>query len=350
MALECVGVDAGYGPRRVLRALTLSVRADEVVALLGPSGSGKSTLLSTVAGFVQPTAGEVRLGGRVIASPRRSAPPEARDVALVFQNYALWPHLRALDAVAYPLRRRGVPAREARRQARELLERLGLGSLADRRPAELSGGQQQRVGLARALARGASLYLFDEPTAHLDAPLRVALARELAERRKATGAGALYTTHDAGEALAVADRVGLLHEGELVQVGTARQVYEQPVDLRTARLTGPASLLRGRVERVEGDKVVLELAGRTVRLPGGEASQGLRGEVGVLVRPDWAGLGGGFEALVTNVSYRGPHTDYGLDTPSGPVELREPGSPRVRVGERATWSLDRVWLLPPPPA
>ena len=182
----------------------------EVVALLGPSGSGKSTLLNAVAGFLPPAGGTIRLRQRVVADARRAEPPERRDVGVVFQNYALWPHLTALDTVAYPMRRRGIAPAEAKAEARRILTLLHIGQLADRRPGELSGGEQQRVGLARALARQASLYLFDEPTAHLDTHVRGVFLDELVARRSAIGAAALYATHDAEEALGLANRVALL--------------------------------------------------------------------------------------------------------------------------------------------
>ncbi|CAN5849871.1 ABC transporter ATP-binding protein [soil metagenome] len=342
-AVRCSALTVAYTHEPVLCDVDLTVQADEVVAVLGPSGSGKSTLLGCVAGFVPPRGGEVHLAGRMVASSNRSVPPESRDVAVVFQHYALWPHLSAVDTVAYPLRRRGVAAAEAHRQATELLERMGIAGLAARRPAELSGGQQQRVGLARALARGASVYLFDEPTAHLDTALRSALQEEMTERRRTGGAAALYATHDSEEALAVADRVALLRAGRLVQVGTPTQVYEQPVDLWAARLTGPASVLTVPAEAVGDDKVVLILGEETIRIDGGRAA-GATGEAGtVLVRPEWAELGGPLPGTVRQTWYRGPHTDYRLDTPAGGIDVRHAGAPTARRGERVTWSLHRAW-------
>jgi ABC-type Fe3+/spermidine/putrescine transport system ATPase subunit len=342
-ALRCSALTVAYTHEPVLVGVDLTVRADEVVAVLGPSGSGKSTLLACVAGFVAPRDGEVHLAGRLVASSEGSVPPESRDVGVVFQHYALWPHLSAVDTVAYPLRRRGVPAAEAHRQAAGLLERMGIGGLAARRPAQLSGGQQQRVGLARALARAASMYLFDEPTAHLDTALRAALQEEMTERRRAGGAAALYATHDAGEALAVADRVALLRAGHLVQVGTPTEVYEQPVDLWAARLTGPASVLTVPAEAVGEDKVVLTLGDETIRIGGGRAA-GATGQAGtVLVRPEWAELGGPLPGTVRQTCYRGPHTDYRLDTPAGSIDIRQAGTPAARRGERVTWSLHRAW-------
>ena len=200
-ALDVRGLTVAYGPTTVLDSVNLSVGEGEVLALLGPSGSGKSTLLNAIAGFISIRSGEIALGTRLVATPNRADPPERREVAFVFQDYGLWPHLTALDTVAYPLRRRGVRKEAARAQAQQILDRLGIGTLADRKPAQLSGGEQQRVGLGRALARQAVLYLFDEPTAHLDAHLRDVFLGVIAARRRETGAAAIYATHDAAEAL-----------------------------------------------------------------------------------------------------------------------------------------------------
>ena len=315
-ALEITDLSVTYDGTPALRGVSLTVAPGEVLALLGPSGSGKSTLLHAVAGFLVPSAGSIRLGGTDVAGGRRTVPPERRDVGVVFQNYALWPHLSALDTVAYPARRRGAGRAQARSEARAILERLRIAPLADRRPAELSGGEQQRVGLARALARRPSLYLFDEPTAHLDTHVRGVFLEELVSRQRDSGAAAVYATHDAEEALGLADRVALLSEGRLLQVGTPQEVYAEPVDLFAARLTGPASV----IDAPDG---------------GGH----------LLVRPGWACLGGPLEAEVRAVWFRGPHSDYLAETALGRLLIREPGPPRHPVGARVGWTLLNGWPL-----
>ena len=304
-----------YGATAVLESVNLSVGTSEVLALLGPSGSGKSTLLNAIAGFIAVRNGEITLGTRQVATANRADPPERRDVAVVFQDYGLWPHLTALDTVAYPLRRRGLHRDAARAQAQEILDRLGIGGLAHRKPAQLSGGEQQRVGLGRALAREAVLYLFDEPTAHLDAHLRDVFLGEIAARRRETGAAAIYATHDAAEALGLADRVALLVEGRVIQVGTPQQLYAEPVSAAAARLTGPASILSG---------------------PSGQ----------LLVRPDWVRFAGDRAGVVMDVWFRGSHTDYALQTAEGDLLLRSLAAPTHVRGEEITWSLDHAWLLP----
>jgi ABC-type Fe3+/spermidine/putrescine transport system ATPase subunit len=337
-------VTIGYDSTDVVPALDLDVARGEMVAILGPSGCGKTTILSALAGFIPIRAGEVRIDGRVVAGPRRHEPPERRDVAVVFQGYALWPHLDALETVAYPIRRRGVAPTEARRQATTILDRLGIAWLANRRPSELSGGEQQRVGLGRALAREASIYLFDEPTAHLDAPLRDRLQVEIAEQRRGSGAAAIYATHDTAEALAVADRVVLLRDGRVVQQGTPATVYDRPVDLWAARLTGPASVIVFRIVDERDGQAELELGGARQAVRLASAGQPGRGELRGLVRPDWVRLGGPIPGQVERVAFRGTHTDYRLASSAGVVELRAGGPPTVGVGDTVGWTLDRAWI------
>ncbi len=355
-AVSCRGLTIAYGPTTVVFDLDLDVARGEMLALLGPSGCGKTTILSALAGFLPIAAGEIRIGGRVVADARRHVPPDRRDVGVVFQGYALWPHLDALDTVAYPYRRRGLGAAEARRRAGAILELLGIARLASRRPAELSGGEQQRVGLGRALAREASVYLFDEPTAHLDATLRDRLQLEIAGHRRRTGAAAVYATHDTAEALAIADRVALLRAGRLVQEGTPTDVYERPVDLWAARLTGLASIvdltLEGDADADAGpgdpggpaDAVRAVVAGtaQAPRLSTGRRIAG--GPLRAIVRPDWVRLGGPIPGRVETVAFRGAHTDYRLATPAGSIDLRAGGPPTVAVGEVVGWSLDRAWI------
>jgi len=328
-ALRLSGLSVAYGEVNVLAALDLELGAGEVMALLGSSGSGKTTLLHTVAGFIEPDSGVVTIGDRVVAGPGHWVAPEDRRVGLVFQGAALWPHLTVLDTVAYPLRRRGTSKAHARKEAGALLERLGLSPLADRLPAQLSGGEQQRVGLARALARDPALFLFDEPTAHLDTHLRSVVLEEIARRRESLGAAALYATHNAAEALAIADRIAVLRRGRLVQVGTPQELYGRPVDVETARLTGPASFLDASA------------------LPGPVVGAA-RGQV--LIRPDWVRLEGDLEGVVETVRYRGPHTDHVISVPGGRLLATSPGPPRLRAGESVGVTVTQCWPIPVAPS
>jgi ABC-type Fe3+/spermidine/putrescine transport system ATPase subunit len=324
-AVELVGLSVGYGATPIVREVSLAVAAAETLVVLGPSGAGKTTLLYAIAGFLDPSAGAIRLAGREVATPRHSVPPEQRGVAMVFQHYGLWPHLDALATVAYPLRRQGLARAAAEEQALSLLARLHIEHLAARRPAELSGGEQQRVGLARALARRPQVYLLDEPTAHLDATLRAELQEELALRRADGGAAAIHATHDVEEALALADRVALLRDGTISQVGTPADVYNEPRDAWAARLTGPASFV-------------------TV------------GGAQHLVRPDWIDVGahpaagaadsGTAAASVESVRFRGTHTDLTLVGPHGRLLARVGGPPTLSAGALASYRIRHSWPLP----
>lgn len=222
LALE--GVRLAYADRVILKSLDLQVPGGQIVALLGPSGCGKTSVLRLVAGLLRPSAGCIRLGQTVVATPERALPPEQRGLGMVFQDYALWPHLTVLGNVMFPLQMRRVSRREAEASALAALTRVGLEALARQRPSQLSGGQQQRVALARALVARPALLLFDEPLSNLDRDLRESLCAEMAQLLRETGATALYVTHDRDEARALADRVVTLRDGAVLE--------DQPV-LRT---------------------------------------------------------------------------------------------------------------------
>ncbi|HSM38029.1 MAG TPA: ABC transporter ATP-binding protein [Candidatus Limnocylindrales bacterium] len=341
--LELRDIAVGYGPAPVLSGVSLSAAAGETLALLGPSGSGKTSLLFAVAGFIEPMSGEILIRGRaVVGAGGRSLPPEQRRVGVVFQNYALWPHLDALETVAYPLRRRGLSRADAAVEALSLLSRLGIAQLAGRRPSQLSGGEQQRVGLARALARAPDVYLHDEPTAHLDTALKSALQEELRGGRG--DAATLYATHDVGEAMAVADRVALLRDGGIAQVGTPAQVYAEPIDRRSAELTGPASVLVAELSEADGRSACVRIGDRAVRV---SCSGSAAGRTGILVRPDWGRVGEGpLTGRVIGTSYRGTHTDYRIDTGAGELLVRDAGPPRLAPGAEVGWALERAWPMP----
>jgi ABC-type Fe3+/spermidine/putrescine transport system ATPase subunit len=316
------------------------------MTLLGRSGSGKSTLLHAVAGLVPPAAGEIRLAGRSVASARSVLAPERRDVGLLFQSLALWPHLDALRTVAYPLRRAGQDRAAAETAAAMMLARLDLDRLARRRPGELSGGEPQRVALARALVRDCGVFLLDEPTAHLNAELRRTVHELVRERLALTGAACLFATHDAGEALAVADRVALLVDGRLVQVGTPSDVYAEPVSATAARLTGSASVLSVPVSRGAAGEPVVDFGGGARAVAGAAAVEDGERRRQVLLRPDWVSLDGPCRARVAGCEYRGSYTDYRLDTVFGTVHAQLSGPPRHALGASVGWTVRRAWVLP----
>jgi len=294
-AIGITGASKRFGTTEVLRGVDLDVAAGELLSLVGPSGCGKSTLLRAVAGLVALDAGRVRIAGRDM----QGVPPRDRDVAMVFQSYALYPHLTVAQNVALPLRMRwlsgwqrlpllGPLAPGTRRIGREIAETvadvaggLGLGGLLDRRPAQLSGGQRQRVALARAMVRAPQVFLMDEPLSNLDAQLRVETRAEIAALHRRLGATFLYVTHDQAEAMTMSDRVALMEAGRILQIGPPRTLYADPAALRVAELIGtprinamPAQVSgRGRV-MVAG----IELPLGTALAPGTRLTAAIRPE------------------------------------------------------------------------
>ena len=255
-----------YGKTQVLKGVSIDVADGEIVALLGRSGCGKSTLLRSIAGLENPTAGSIVIGDRTVfdADKKTNLPPEKRDLGLVFQSYALWPHKTVLENVAYGLKVRGKDRVETQIQAQEVLQGVGLADYGHRYPSELSGGQQQRVALARALAYRPPLILLDEPLSNLDAKLREEARVWIRQLIKKSGLTAIFVTHDQVEAMAIADRVMLLNEGLLVQEGVPETLYTDPNSLFAADFMGVNNTFEATVKEVAGQRVRLDLGGRLV--------------------------------------------------------------------------------------
>ena len=227
-------VTCAFGDHAVLNGVSLTIKPGEIVCLLGPSGSGKTTLLRIASGVERPTTGRVLINGEEVAGPKQFVPPEKRSVGLMFQDFALFPHLTVEDNVAFGLR--GVPKEEARRAARNVLARVGLSDYAKAHPHTLSGGQQQRVALARAILPRPAVMLMDEPFSGLDVQLREAMQDEMLTLLREARATCLMVTHNPDEAMRLGDRIAVMHTGRLVQVGTAEDLYRNPADLFVARL------------------------------------------------------------------------------------------------------------------
>jgi multiple sugar transport system ATP-binding protein len=311
--LELQGIGKSFGPAPVLHGVDLLVEPGEFVALLGPSGCGKSTLMRIVAGIETPNAGRVLIGG----ADMTRAHPATRNVAMVFQNYALYPHLTAEQNIAVPLAVRRLSAwqrapllgrllpgaRAIRTGIAEDVARvaapLGLVPLLGRKPAQLSGGQRQRVALARAVVRDPAVFLLDEPLSNLDAALRAITRREIVDIHRRTGAATLYVTHDQAEALTMADRVAVMLAGRILQCGTPREVYEQPVDIQVARFLGNPTINLLPAEACEDGQV--RLAGRATGL-----ATRLRGPLTLGIRPEALRIGAqGWPVFVEAREYLG---------------------------------------------
>jgi iron(III) transport system ATP-binding protein len=245
--LELDRIAKHFGSFKAVDSISLAVRNGEFLSVLGPSGCGKSTLLRMIAGIEQPTAGTIKLVGAVVSDVEmgKVVPPEKRNLGMVFQSYALWPHLTVLDNVSFPLKCRGVTKAERVRAASAMLQKVGLDSLGHRYPGELSGGQQQRVGLARALVSRPSLLLLDEPLSNLDARLREELRTAITQIVRDEGTAAIYVTHDQTEALSMSDRVLMMRRGCAIQCGTPEELYRTPESFEVAEFMGFRTVLEG---------------------------------------------------------------------------------------------------------
>jgi putative spermidine/putrescine transport system ATP-binding protein len=308
--IEFRDVSKTYDGRTLaVSSLRCEVARGEFLTFLGPSGSGKTTALMMLAGFEQPSAGELCMNGR----PLGSVPPHRRNMGVVFQNYALFPHLSVAENIAFPLRVRGVATRTIRERVQQVLALIRLEGYEDRRPAELSGGQQQRVALARALIFGPDVILMDEPLGALDKQLREQLQIEIKQIQRHLGVTVLYVTHDQSEALALSDRIALFAAGSIEQIGTPRQLYEQPASAFVAQFIGQNNRLAAVVEAVEGEYGVVRLAdGSAVHAHfSGAVSRGER--VTAWVRPEHVELGDAsaganvLRGVIDEVSYQGDH-------------------------------------------
>jgi ABC-type Fe3+/spermidine/putrescine transport system ATPase subunit len=320
-AVELRGLHKRFGNVRAINGVDLSVNPGELMTLLGPSGSGKTTMLRLIAGFEPPTAGTITIGGRDVG--RLS--PAKRDVGVVFQHYALFPHLSVAQNIAYGLKRRGVRTRDQRQRVAEMLALVRLTDYGERYPRELSGGQQQRVAVARALAFSPAVLLMDEPLGALDRGLRTELEAELRRIHAEVGTTMLYVTHDQDEALALADRIAVMREGEVVQVGQAQDLYERPRNDFVARFLGECNVFRA--ERVGADRhgaAEVSLDGQRLRVPSSTDEP----EVSIMVRPEWFHLSArdgdaAFDAVVEEVLYLGSATRLTARHPKlGPIIVR----------------------------
>ncbi len=335
-----------------LNNVSLTIRSNEFFTLLGPSGCGKTTMLRLIAGFEMPTRGDILLFGEHM----EDLPPNQRAVNTVFQHYALFPHLSVAENVAFGLKRLRKPAQETDRTVRRMLELVKLEDLAHRRPAQLSGGQQQRVALARALAPGPKVLLLDEPLSALDLKLRQAMRLELKQIQRETGITFIFVTHDQEEALSMSDRIAVMSNGELQQVGTPHDIYEFPVNRFVAEFIGDANFIQGTVAGCEADMVTCTTAGGGSLRVRNTAGHDVGDTVTLFLRPEKvllhrqgedssARLGG----EVIDAVYYGSETSYSIRLDDGTVILAEDrnhvdGSRRFAAGEHLFVEIDAETL------
>jgi iron(III) transport system ATP-binding protein len=339
-----------YGNSIAVKNLNLEVADGELIALLGPSGCGKTTTLRMLAGFVSPDFGQILVDGRVVSERQKTIPPEKRNMSMIFQSYAIWPHKTIFENVAFGLQLRKIRKDELQRRVRQALELTYLGHLAERYPAQLSGGQQQRVALARAIVINPQILLMDEPLSNLDANLREEMRNEIKRIHDETGLTTVYVTHDQREALIVADRIVVMSNGVLQQVGTPEEVYEKPATEFVARFIGRCNVLSGKLlssDRVDlgNFSIVAEDCAPNVTV-GDEVALSIRPH-SIVVKPletDTDNLHpNNFIASIERHDYSGEFREYlvRLDRSEIVLSIVTASTTRYRVG-------DRLRLLIPP--
>jgi putative spermidine/putrescine transport system ATP-binding protein len=347
--LQLRGITKVYGTHTAVDSFDLDVAPGEFIALLGPSGCGKTTTLRMIAGFVQPTRGTVLLGGRDVTA----VPPNLRNMGMVFQSYALFPHMTVRKNIEFGLRAHGLETAEIDRRTRDVLELVDLKQYPNRYPRELSGGQQQRVALARVLALKPRLLLFDEPLSNLDAKLRVQMRYEIRRLQREVGITALFVTHDQDEAMSMADRIVVLNQGRTEQVGTPEDIYDRPSSRFVADFIGASNFFPGTVVHAPGGFVFRCASGLTVPL----SAAALPSATELAVRPEridlWAGTraDGGFHGKIISVVQFGAVKEYLVRLDAG-EELRVHVQRRVGAIEcglhdevTVAWPADAVVLL-----
>ena len=309
-----------YGPLAALDGLSLTIEPGQFMVLLGPSGSGKSTLIRSLAGIEKIDAGSIYLDKIKVNRGPVNVAPEKRNLAMVFQDYALWPHLSAFENIEYALQRRKLSKDISKRKVETALERVGLSTKGRNYPHELSGGEQQRVALARAIVADPALLLFDEPLSNLDADLRERLRIEISTLTREIGATALYITHDQSEAFALADRIGVINHGKLEQVDLPEEIYERPINRFVANFTGIAGTLTGKVKRVSKTTCIVSLGEDELKVRhtvGLEIGQ----DVDVLIRPAATSFkkdsDNRLAATITDIAYRGRGYEHAILTKYG---------------------------------
>ncbi|HXG51171.1 MAG TPA: ABC transporter ATP-binding protein [candidate division Zixibacteria bacterium] len=349
--LEFRNVTKRFGSVQAVDRMSFTVGPGEFFTLLGPSGCGKTTTLRLVAGLEEPDGGEILLGGRTVAAPERGlfTPPEKRQLGMVFQSYAVWPHLTVFENVAFPLRVRRQPAATIRRRVEEALESVGLAGLAERGATALSGGQQQRVALARALVYAPAILLLDEPLSNLDARLREQMRREIRDLQRRLDLAVLYVTHDQAEAMTLSDRIAVVRQGRFEQIGTPAELYEAPATTFVAEFLGRTIILEGMLVK-EAGTCWFELAngggrvavgnGKGDGLRAGQAVRLLARPEDVEVRPPGGPADDGIPAVVDDATYLGDRFEYRVNASGSVFVLPAPKRRRYFTGSEIRLRFD----------
>jgi len=339
----------GHGEVVAVDSVSLTIQEGEFLTLRGPSGCGKTTTLRLISGFELPSAGRILLDGRDISY----RPPNKRDMAMVFQSYALFPHMNVYNNVAYGLRAHHVKRRDIKKRVMQALEMMELGNLASRRPHELSGGQQQRVALARSLVVEPSVMLFDEPLSNLDAKLRVQMRSEIHKLQRRLNITSVYVTHDQVEAMALSDRVVIMNGGRIEQIGTPEEIYRRPKSRFVADFIGRANFLEAKIESMTGDSGVVNLLAQTVTLPIDFTPQ-VGDTVVAVIRPEALKLQENpdlKQVIVEQVMYLGSSVDYVVSIDDQRLTVVDPdplfGS-IYKEGQKLgiTFTPETVYILP----
>jgi iron(III) transport system ATP-binding protein len=343
-SVELRGLTKRYGDLAVVDDVSLTIEHGRLVCLLGPSGCGKTTTLRLIAGFIEPSAGEIRVAERLVSSPARTVPPERRNMSMIFQSYALWPHMTVAENVAYGLKLRKLDREAIKHKLAAILATTHLDALADRYPGELSGGQQQRVALARALIVEPETLLLDEPLSNLDANLREEMRFEVRRLHDEYRYTTVYVTHDQSEAMTTADVIAVMNAGRIEQAGSPEDIYERPRSEFVARFIGASNVIEGEVL----DESHLACAGATLRCSGGKFARNGKGAVAIrqhvvrlwVTKPD--NMENVMPGTVMRQVFLGASRDYLVAAADG-TQLRVVASAAENIAPGAS-----VWLYLPP--
>jgi len=342
--VQLTGLTKRYGGVPVVSDVSLSIGKGQLVCLLGPSGCGKTTTLRLIAGFVEPTAGEILVGDRVVSSPQKTVPPERRNMSMIFQSYALWPHMTVAENIVYGLKLRKIDSATIKKKLDEILATTRLAPLAQRYPGELSGGQQQRVALARALIVGPETLLLDEPLSNLDANLREEMRFEVRRLHDAFRYTTVYVTHDQSEAMTTADVICVMNLGKIEQAGSPEEIYDRPRSEFVARFIGMSNVFKGKAldqARISFAGVPLRVTGDPLQ-PNGETAVSIRQHQIELLATEPMAKDNVVPATVMRQVFLGSSRDYMVEAADG-TQLRIVTEADESVGPGAT-----VWLRMPP--